>query len=222
MPAWLSYRPEDFLLFAPRAYWRLFELANAQIWPLQVPILLLGAAILFWAIRPMPWSDRAVFGLMALAWASAGGWFIGIWYVQINWVAAYMVPLFLAQAMLLAWLGFARRRQWFASRRCASEPIGLALVVYALTLHPLVAPLAGRPLGGAELVGIAPDPTAIATLGLVTLMPRGAAGWLMLVAPVLWCIVSTATLLTMGAWEGWIPLTAVILTFVARLWPRPE
>ena len=34
------------LLFSPRVYWRLFELHNEALWPLQVPALLLGAAIL--------------------------------------------------------------------------------------------------------------------------------------------------------------------------------
>ena len=46
MAEWWTYRPEDFLLFSPRVYWRLFELHNAAVWPVQVPALLLGAAIL--------------------------------------------------------------------------------------------------------------------------------------------------------------------------------
>jgi len=91
-----------------------------------------------------------------------------------------------------------------------------------LILHPLVAPLASRPLAGTEIVGIAPDPTAIATLGLVARMPRGTARRLMLAVPLLWCIVSAATLITMGAWEGAIPLVAVTLALAARLWPRVE
>src|SRR5882672_6248592 len=47
--------------------------------------------------------------------------------------------------------------------------IGIALYVYALALHPLIALVAGRPLQAAEVVGIAPDPTASATLGLLSL-----------------------------------------------------
>ena len=33
MSEWWTYRPSDFLLFAPRTYYRLFELYNAEIWP---------------------------------------------------------------------------------------------------------------------------------------------------------------------------------------------
>lgn len=123
--AWLSYRPGDFLLFTPRTYWRLFELSNAQVWPLHLPILLLGAAVVVWVVRPRPWSDRAVAGLMALAWTSAGGWFIGTWYAPINWAAAYMVPLFIAEAVLFARLGLARRRP--RSRQATVRPASSTL-----------------------------------------------------------------------------------------------
>ena len=36
MSEWWTYRPEDFLLFSPRVYWRMFELHNAALWPLQL------------------------------------------------------------------------------------------------------------------------------------------------------------------------------------------
>ena len=31
MQEWWSYRPGDFLLFSPRTYWRLFQLANESL-----------------------------------------------------------------------------------------------------------------------------------------------------------------------------------------------
>ncbi len=31
MQEWWSYRPGDFLLFSPRTYWRLFQLANETL-----------------------------------------------------------------------------------------------------------------------------------------------------------------------------------------------
>ena len=98
--------------------------------------------------------------------------------------------------------------------------IGLALLLYALVLSPFVAVLAGRPFRAAEVFGIAPDPNAIATLGVVSMASNGTAAWSLLVVPAAWCLVSGATLYTMGAWEGWIPLTAAVLALASRLWPR--
>ena len=46
MSEWWTYRPEDFLLFSPRVYWRMFELHNAALWPLQVLALAAGLIII--------------------------------------------------------------------------------------------------------------------------------------------------------------------------------
>ncbi|MGD9614606.1 MAG: DUF6064 family protein [Alphaproteobacteria bacterium] len=220
MREWWTYRPGDFLLFSPRAYWRLFELTNEALWPLQIPVLLLGAAILVLLFRPPAWTDRAIPAVLAAAWLSVSVGFLWTRYAAINWVAVYFVPVFIGEALLLLWFGTGRGRLAFAARRGVAGVIGIALYVYALALHPLVAPVAGRPLQAAELVGIAPDPTAIATLGLLSLAPRRAGTVLCVIPPILWCLASALTLRTMGAGEGWIPLTAAALAVLAQVWPR--
>ena len=49
MSEWWTYRPSDFLMFAPDTYWRLFELHNAAWWPLgllaNVLVLALSLAL---------------------------------------------------------------------------------------------------------------------------------------------------------------------------------
>jgi len=217
MSDWWTYRPEDLLLFSSRTYWRLFELANAEVWPLQILIFFLGALTLIWVFRPRPWSNQVSAVLVSSAWVSAGFWFIGVLYAQINWAVVYAVPAFVAEAILFIWFGVIRQELRVTFRWDLPGIVGLGLFAYALMLHPLVAPLSGRPLAAAEIIAIAPDPTAIATLGLIAMAPRGKTIWLILLAPILWCIVTTATLFTMGAWEGWIPLTAIILALMARI-----
>ena len=43
MSEWWTYRPSDFLMFAPRTYWRLFELHNEAWWPAQAIVSVLAA-----------------------------------------------------------------------------------------------------------------------------------------------------------------------------------
>ena len=45
MSEWWTYRPSDFLMFAPRTYWRLFELHNEAWWPAQ-PLLVLALSLI--------------------------------------------------------------------------------------------------------------------------------------------------------------------------------
>jgi hypothetical protein len=218
MADWSSYRLEDFLLFSPRTYWRLFELHNAASWPLQLPAILLGAAILACAFR----RPRAAPALLALAWLWAGWSFLWQRYATINWAAAYLAPTFAAQAALLLWLALRREAPVAASPRSVPGAVGLGLIVYALALHPLAAPLGGRPLAAAELFALTPDPTAIATLGLVSLLAKGAFAWLLLAVPLLWCGLSFLTLLAMTAPEAWILLSAASLAVMAQTLPTAQ
>lgn len=217
MSEWWTYSLDDFLLFSPRVYWRMFELHNEAVWPLHVVGLLLGLAILAWAVRPRARLGRVVSAGLAVAWIWLGWSFLWNRYSAINWAIAYLVPVFVVEGLLLAWFGLVRRRLQLPAHWSAARILGLSLLLYALFLHPLVALLAGRPIYAAEVFGTSPDPTAIATLGVLAMARRGAAVWLLLLAPLAWCLVSATTLLTMGAPEGYPPLVAAALAVAARV-----
>ena len=83
--------------------------------------------------------------------------------------------------------------------------------------QPLLAPLQGRGWATSEVFGIAPDPTAIATLG-VLLLARGRLLPLLVPIPILWCLLSGMTLSTMGEPQAWGPYAALALTTAAWTW----
>ncbi|MBE0531990.1 MAG: MFS transporter permease [Rhodospirillales bacterium] len=218
MSEWLTYGIGDFLLFSPRVYWRLFDLHNRAVWPLQVPALLLGVTILVAIVRPRPYSDRTVSAIMAAAWIWVAWSFLWTRYSTINWAVIYVVPAFALEGLLFLVFGSLTGRLRMVADRSIRGGIGLALFLYGLAVHPLTAVLDGR-LFQAEIFGIAPDPLAISTLGLLTLATGGAARWLLLV-PVIWCVVSGATLVALDATEAWIPFAAVIFFIVSTLGSR--
>lgn len=205
MAQWWTYRPEDFLMFSPRVFWRLYELHNEGLWPLPVATLLLGCAA-FWGVASRrAGATRLVLAGLSLGWAFVGWSFLWNRYAAINWAVAYAVPLFALQALLLA---SRAARRLPATRRARARPARFAgvLLAGAALAYPLLAPLAGRPLVGGEVFGVAPDPTAIGTLGLLLL--AGEAGWLLPV-PILWCLFSAITLWTLGEPQGWLAFAAV-------------
>jgi len=211
---WLSYRPSDFLMFAPRLYWRLFESLNLAFWPLQVGIVLAGVAWLGWVwrdgVRPGRTAARAGLAALALGWVLTAWAFLWQRLAPIHWLAGDIAPLFLLQAAALLALALhgAVQGQRDRLRRAA----GLALLLWALLLHPLLAGLAGRPWVQAEFTGLASDPTAIATLGLLLQLrgPRWPMRALWIV-PLAWCLLSAATLWTMGSAQGWVLCAALLL-----------
>jgi hypothetical protein len=99
MSEWWSYTLEDFLLFSPRVYWRLFELHNKAVWPLQILTLLLGTAVLVWVVQPRPWSDRVISAILASTWIWIAWAFLWNRYSQINWAMAYAAPVFVLEEL---------------------------------------------------------------------------------------------------------------------------
>jgi hypothetical protein len=212
MSEWWTYSLSSFLLFSARTYYRLFELYNADVWPLQIVTLALGFAILVLVRRGPAWRGRAVAAILAVCWLFIAWGYHLERYDPINWAARYYAIGFVAQAALLTWTGAIRDRLRFDSRGAAAS-IGLALVVYALAIHPLIAPMTGRPWMQAEIFGLAPDPTAIATLGVLLAADRPR--WHLLLLPLLWCVISGLTLWTMERPEA--PIVAIPAILAAGL-----
>ncbi|MDF0600176.1 DUF6064 family protein [Psychromarinibacter sp. C21-152] len=220
MLEWWSYRPRDFLLFSESVYWRLFELANDALWPWPLVALALGTGVPALAWSRLSAAGRFIAAILATALIVTGWAFLWRHYRPINWVVTYVAPLFALEALLLLWLGAVRGKLSFRTDLRWDVLVGWALFAYALVLHPLTALVTGRPLRGAEAFAVAPDPTVVATLGLLaTAQPGAVRAWL-LPLPVLWCLGSGATLSTLGTWEAWLPLGGAALTLVAVHLPR--
>ncbi len=214
MPEWWTYTLSDFLLFSPRAYYRLIERHNAALWPAHLATIGLGLVTVGLLLRPPAGQGRIVSGVVAVLWAWVGWAFFWGRYATINWAATYLAWLFWIEALVLLWFGVARGGLTYRLRRDAAGVLGTGLLVTSLLVYPLLAPLLGRGWGQAEAFGIVPDPTAAATVGLL-LLAAGAPRGILLAAPVLWCAVSAATLLAMGSPDAWVPLAAALLPLAA-------
>jgi len=231
MSEWWTYRPADFLMFAPRTYWRLFELHNSAWWPVPPLLVLAGLAWLvwmWWSLRAVPQRRQDALALRAGAVGLAAAWAFVAWsfllqrYAPINWAASAFAGVFFAQALGLVALaaGAGLRVAPPLTRRGMALLLGL----WALLGYPLLAPAFGRPWTQAEFFALAPDPTAIATLAfLLAVDAPGPARWLWRASWTLalaWCAVSAATLWTMGSAQGWV-LLAAALASAAVVRPGP-
>lgn len=212
MTEWLSYTPQDLLLFSARVYFRLFELHNAALWPAQIATLALGVTLTVLTLR----ADRKIAGqIMAVAlgvlWIWLAWSFLWQRYATINWTAAYLTPLFALQGVLLLWAGIRDRMSYVVICGPAAGA-AVALFAAAASAYPLFAPLMHRPLVGAEFFGLMPDPTAIATLAALALAPRRPAG--LMVVPSLWLLLSSGILHLLDVGVFWVPGGAALLALI--------
>jgi hypothetical protein len=214
MSEWWTYRAANFLLFSPRVYWRMFELHNTALWPLHLLMLAAGLIIiLLIALRPAT-GARWLALILATLWIFVGWSFLWYRYATINWAAAYVAPAFVVEGVLLIVASF---NGLAFDRRGPAGWTGYFILAFALAGQPLLAPLQGRGWTSSEVFGIAPDPTAMATLG-VLLLARGRLLPVLLPIPVLWCVLSGLTLQTMGEPQAWAPYVALALAAAAWTW----
>lgn len=222
MSEWWTYRPSDFLLFAPRVYYRLIETHNAALWPLHLLALALGLAVIAVVIRARPAEGRAALVGLGTIWLVVGWAFLWSRYATINWAASTAALLYAVQGAALIAAGALVRAPLAAPPRGARAFGGMALLALGVAFYPLAASASGRSFAAAEIFGIAPDPTAIATLG-VLLLVRRKLSWALAPLPLLWCLFSGMTLWTMDAAEAWALFAAAAVWIAIAVTSRgPE
>lgn len=174
--------------------------------------------------------EAALLAILSLCWGWVGWVFHLGHYQTINWAAVWFAGAFGLQAMLLA--ACAGLASWTQHRaELGSEPaaglglgavfnrrrrIGLSLTLLALFALPGLDLLLGRPWMQSALFGLAPDPTALATLGLLLMLPGGGRAVLWPL-PLAWCAISGATLWAMNAPEAPLLPAAAACALAARL-----
>lgn len=196
MSEWLSYTLHDLLIFSPEAYAGLFEVYNKALWPYQIPLLIASLVLLIgFKVKPTRFARAVMFGL-SLSWLFVSLWFLKGYYSQLNPLAESLIYVFMFQSVFLFWGAFNTGTLNFENSGNLNQKTFITLsgllLVYAYFLHPLVQLFSGRQINGLEFVMLAPDPTAIATLGFL-LVIRPKAYVLLMVIPLLWLNLSLLT-----------------------------
>ena len=207
MSEWWTYRLSSFLLFSPRTWLRLHELYNQEIWPAQVAALALGVAVFVLALRGGNRSGKIAALLLAACWLWVAWFFHWRRYATINFAATGFAAAFAVEALLLVVLGALRGRLAFAKH--AWQHPGIWLIAFAVFVQPVLGLLSGRSLLQSGYFGVAPDPTATATLGVLLLAQRRSLA--LIAIPLLWCAVSGAFAWTMRAPDALVmPIVALV------------
>ena len=213
MSEWWTYTLSDLLMFSKATYFRLFELQNLALWPLQLPVLAAGIALFACLWLGGARAGRAAALLLALAWLHVAWGYFAQRYATIHTGAPYFAIGFALQAVLLFWLACRRQGARLIGPIGSLAKLALGIALAALIVYPLLAPLGGRPWTQAELLGVAPDPTVALTLAALLLWR---AHWLLWIVPLLWCVISSATLMELHAGQAWVLLVLALMALGAR------
>ncbi|HYF40796.1 MAG TPA: DUF6064 family protein, partial [Gemmatimonadales bacterium] len=200
---------------------------NLAMWPAHILAVALGLVILLLLRVRSPARGRVSSGILVVLLGFVAWAFLWQRYATINWAVAYVLPLLVLEIVLLAWSGLVRNGLAFRASRRPAGVTGMTLLAFSVLAYPIIAPLLGRSWRHAEVFGIAPDPTVIGTAGLV-LLAEGRTRWELLAVPLIWCTISSLTLLAMGSPDAVLPAVAAIGVVAAgvssrhRRWSAPD
>ena len=207
------------LPFSIADFLEVFRAYNLTVWPAQIVLYLLGAAVVCVALRGSArWRRWGVTGGLALLWAWMGAVYHLAFFSDINPAAHLFGAAFLLQAGL--WLAWAWQSQslTFRPANARQRSIGWVLLGYAFIVYPLLNVALGHGYPAMPTFG-APCPTTIATLGLLAwAAPRPP--WFVWVVPILWSLVGTSAAFSLGIREDLGLLAAAILALAAQFTSR--
>ena len=187
------------LSYSGEVYLSVLQAYNTAIWPAPIVALLFGLIALGLIFVAPAGGDRLVSALLAAAWFWVGAVYFQSHLASIDFAAPTLGWIFFLQSLLLVWRGLLAGNLTFGYHRDFASWIGLGLVVFALVVQPLVGWVAGDGWTSATIVGLAPGPTALFTLGLL-LLASGRECLYLAVIPLLWLLVWG-----LAAWQLDIP-----------------
>jgi len=199
--------------FSPEVFFALFEEYNLAIWPAQLVAYGLGLLALALVFKPSVSGSAIIGAILAVFWLWNGVVYHWMFFAPINFAAPVFAALFVLEALLLIWRFVIRRDLMFEFRRDFAGSAGVTLMIFALTVYPLLGLASGHGWPQSASFGVAPSPTVIFSFGAFILarphMPVFA-----LVVPFIWVLIGGSAIWLIGIPEDVLLPAAGLVTLL--------
>lgn len=205
------------LPFSQEQFYAVFTVYNLAVWPAGVVLASLAVALAVAALRfPERAGRPAAFGL-AILWA----WIALAYHLAFFWAINPAAPLFaaisLGSAAAFAWMGGVKGRLRFERGLSGRVYMGLAVIVFALAVYPVIGIVLGHRYPAAPTFGL-PCPTTIFTFGMLLMASPGFPK-VLVIGPLAWAVIGSAAAFTFGVLQD-LGLVAVACVGVYMLFRR--
>lgn len=156
--------------FSSEVYFSLYYDYNLAIWPAQALAYVLALAAFVLARYPFPGSNRLVLAILAAGWLWCGYVFFGRHLSTLLWAAGIFEAAFLLQALMLLAAAVVPKVPQFRLRPDNESWTSTFVLLFCAVIYPaLAAQASGHAWPAAQLIGVAPAPTAALTIGFLLL-----------------------------------------------------
>lgn len=209
------------LPFTSAQFFAVFGAYNAAIWPVQVVAYGLAVVAVAALARPGAAADRIVCAVLAVMWIFTGVAYHWLHFAAINRAAVVFGLGFVIQGAVFLVAGVVRNQLRFGVGPTVRAAVGVAFILYAAILYPLLGAAFGHAYPDAPTFGVTPCPLTIFTFGCLLLV-RAPVRWWVLAIPVLWSLVGGSAALLLGVPQDWmLPASAAAAVAVLAM-ARPR
>jgi hypothetical protein len=140
-------------------------------------------------------------------WLWTGIAYHGVFFSTINRAAYLFCMLFVIQGAYLLYSGVYHDRLRFGLELRATAWVGVALVIYAAIIYPLIGVATGHHYPETPMFGVTPCPVTMFTFGLFLLTVRPVPRWL-LVIPFVWSLIGGSAAVLLNVPQDWLLLVS--------------
>ncbi len=209
-----SYSIRDFISFSDEVYFRFFVRQFEAVWPTHIAMLVVGVVILAFGYKGKP---SAVAVAMAIPLACSALTFHFKYFAELSPIGTVFGWAFLIQILLLLVWGFLQSSTE-SFRPTVHAITGISISAFALIGYPLLTKGGEWGWQGAEIFGMAPDPTICLCFGAILLAARPLWSLLLLPIPLLWSFATWATLDTFESNYAFVLPLVALITLAATIW----
>ena len=164
------------------------------------------------------WSNKAVYGLLAIIWLINGLWYHIFTFSSINPVARVFGTLFIIQTLLFMHKGIVSAAD-IEAKACPDVSItGWCFIAFGMFIYSILGFLIGHRYPAATVFGVAPCPTVIFTLGML-LIQRNRASRYLYIIPLLWVVTGSMAAFKLGMIEDLGLMVSGVITLFLILKP---
>lgn len=203
--------------FTVAEFLAVFAAYNAAIWPFQLAAYGLGAIVITAIFIPRRGLVRLALVSLAILWAFTGIGYHLMFFAPINPIAPVFAALFVFQAILFMASAVRPGDLRLQTGRDFRSATGLASILYAVAIYPILGIWAGHGGMAGPMFGVAPCPTTILTIGILLLARGHWVIWLSVI-PFLWSLIGLAAAIQLGIPEDLaMPVAGITLAVTLAL-----
>lgn len=190
------------LPFGREEFLQVFVRFNLELWPWHVVAIAAAGFVVGLAVAAGHGrrADGVISGALAAFWLVSGVAFQWLHFTAVTPAGYVFGWIFVAGAAAFLWWGCVRGTLSFERPRGWRGIAGAVLVVYAIAGYPLAGAAVGHVYPAVPVLGVAPCPTTLLTVGLL-LWGRIPVPRAVVLAPLAWSLVGLSAALNLGMVE---------------------